>query len=108
MSLTPYKGNAFKYTLEGCIIVKVEFDSRHAIFSVQDTGVGIPKHDLDRSDLRVLFSPRVHADECYLVFDRFHRVEVCCIFLNLKMIAFGSVPFRLHREVRRVPALAWP
>ncbi|KAF8324461.1 uncharacterized protein EI90DRAFT_3129926 [Cantharellus anzutake] len=68
-------GNAFKYTLEGSIIVKVEFDSGCAMFSVRDTGVGIPSQDLDKGDpISKSASVFLIPIPC-LVFDRFHRVE---------------------------------
>jgi len=44
-----FLGNAFKYTLEGTITVKVEFGPSWASFSVRDTGVGVPPEDLDKS-----------------------------------------------------------
>ncbi|KAF8312813.1 hypothetical protein DL93DRAFT_2228831 [Clavulina sp. PMI_390] len=49
-------GNAFKYTLEGKITVRVRFSPLWATFQVEDSGVGIPPEDIDR------------------VFERFHRV----------------------------------
>ncbi|KAJ3034930.1 hypothetical protein HDV00_004540 [Rhizophlyctis rosea] len=52
-------GNAFKYTLEGTIEVSVRpaEDGSGVTFAVQDTGTGIPSHQIER------------------IFDRFHRVE---------------------------------
>ncbi|GJJ11735.1 hypothetical protein Clacol_005973 [Clathrus columnatus] len=50
-------GNAFKYTLEGSIKVQLYFGNQEILFSVIDTGVGIPEEDLDK------------------VFQRFHRVS---------------------------------
>lgn len=52
-------GNAFKYTLEGEISVKMDVKDGYIHLSVQDTGVGIPAADIDK------------------VFDRFHRANVC-------------------------------
>lgn len=51
--------NAFKFTFEGGISVRVEptEDGRHARLVVADTGVGIPPHELPR------------------LFERFHRVQ---------------------------------
>jgi signal transduction histidine kinase/CheY-like chemotaxis protein len=51
--------NAFKFTLEGAITVRLRADSGsgHAVLTVEDTGVGIPESELPR------------------IFDRFHRVE---------------------------------
>ncbi|MBS0638226.1 MAG: response regulator [Proteobacteria bacterium] len=49
--------NAFKFTLKGGIIVRVEAVGEAAEFSVQDTGVGIPVHELPH------------------LFDRFHRIK---------------------------------
>jgi signal transduction histidine kinase/DNA-binding response OmpR family regulator len=49
--------NAFKFTLEGGITVRLFRDGEHAVLSVADTGTGIPPHELPR------------------LFDRFHRVE---------------------------------
>ena len=51
-------GNAFKYTLEGEITVKIDVKDGQVLFSVQDTGVGIPAADIEK------------------VFDRFHRANV--------------------------------
>ncbi|MBC6435625.1 PAS domain S-box protein [Nostoc sp. HG1] len=48
--------NAFKFTFEGEIIVRLEASDRQAILTVQDTGVGIPSHELPH------------------LFKRFHRV----------------------------------
>ncbi len=51
--------NAFKFTLEGAIQVRVSrsADGQHALLTVRDTGIGIPK------------------DQLPLLFERFHRVE---------------------------------
>ncbi len=49
--------NAFKFTFEGGIEVRLRAANQHAELSVRDTGVGIAGEDLAR------------------VFDRFHRVE---------------------------------
>jgi signal transduction histidine kinase/ActR/RegA family two-component response regulator len=49
--------NAFKYSNDGAIIVKIEKNNGYVHFSVTDTGVGIPKDQLDK------------------IFDRFYRVE---------------------------------
>ena len=49
--------NAFKYTLQGRIAVRLSRQDSHAIFEVSDTGLGIPAHELPR------------------IFERFHRVE---------------------------------
>src|SRR6201995_3558956 len=51
--------NAFKFTFDGEIIVQIgpSNDSRRALFSVRDTGIGIPD------------------DQVPLLFERFHRVE---------------------------------
>ncbi|MEA2463922.1 MAG: hypothetical protein QOJ98_1669, partial [Acidobacteriota bacterium] len=49
--------NAFKYTLEGEIAVSVRQEDGQAVFSVRDTGIGIP------------------AVEVPKLFNRFHRVE---------------------------------
>nr|XP_019044826.1 hypothetical protein I302_06740 [Kwoniella bestiolae CBS 10118]OCF23756.1 hypothetical protein I302_06740 [Kwoniella bestiolae CBS 10118] len=50
-------GNAMKYTMEGFVTVKLQYQSGQAIFAVQDSGVGIPASDLN------------------LVGERFHRVQ---------------------------------
>lgn len=42
-------GNAFKYTLQGTVSVKIRFSPLWATFQVTDTGVGIPPEDIDRS-----------------------------------------------------------
>ena len=44
--------NAFKYTLEGHVILTVSFNDGYLHFCVEDTGVGIKKDDLSR-----IFSP---------------------------------------------------
>jgi PAS domain S-box-containing protein len=49
--------NAFKFTFEGRIEVTIGMLDGLAAFSVRDTGVGIPQHELPR------------------LFERFHRVE---------------------------------
>ena len=49
--------NAFKFTLEGEIEVRLEGFDRHVRLTVRDTGVGIPESELPR------------------VFERFHRVR---------------------------------
>ncbi|HLJ22055.1 MAG TPA: ATP-binding protein, partial [Stellaceae bacterium] len=49
--------NAFKFTLAGGIAVRLGDDSGRAVLSIEDTGTGIPVHELPR------------------LFDRFHRVQ---------------------------------
>ncbi|MGP0148410.1 ATP-binding protein [Pseudomonas oryzihabitans] len=49
--------NAFKYTLEGGVRVRLERKGDRAVLSVTDTGVGIPYNELGK------------------VFDRFHRID---------------------------------
>jgi signal transduction histidine kinase len=49
--------NAFKFTFEGCVSVKLKSDNNEAILTVADTGVGIPEGELPH------------------IFERFHRVE---------------------------------
>jgi signal transduction histidine kinase/FixJ family two-component response regulator len=49
--------NAFKFTFEGEIVVRLKAVNGAAELSVHDTGVGIPKHEMPR------------------LFDRFHRIE---------------------------------
>jgi PAS domain S-box-containing protein len=49
--------NAFKFTLEGEIEVRLEAAHGQALLKVRDTGVGIPSEELPR------------------MFDRFHRIE---------------------------------
>ncbi|QRQ99841.1 ATP-binding protein [Dyadobacter sandarakinus] len=49
--------NAFKYTLQGSITVRIGQDDTHAILEVTDTGVGIPEEELPH------------------MFERFHRIE---------------------------------
>lgn len=49
--------NAFKYTKQGVISVKLVEEDHHVHFSVSDTGVGIPEDQLSK------------------IFERFHRVE---------------------------------
>jgi PAS domain S-box-containing protein len=48
--------NAFKFTFEGGIAVRLRADDGHAVLTVSDTGTGIPKDDQEK------------------VFQRFHRV----------------------------------
>ncbi|NNE93919.1 MAG: response regulator [Verrucomicrobiales bacterium] len=49
--------NAFKYTLEGKITVRLHSGENSAVLKVEDTGIGIPKSEIP------------------FLFDRFHRVE---------------------------------
>jgi signal transduction histidine kinase len=49
--------NAFKFTFEGSITIGLSVSGEFAEFRVEDTGVGIPDHELPR------------------LFDRFHRIE---------------------------------
>lgn len=49
--------NAFKFTLDGGITVRVSQRDGRAVLSVEDTGIGIPAHELPQ------------------VFERFHRIE---------------------------------
>ena len=49
--------NAFKFTLQGGVTVRLTVDGEHVVLQVKDTGVGIP------------------SDELPLIFQRFHRVE---------------------------------
>jgi PAS domain S-box-containing protein len=49
--------NAFKYTFEGKITVRLCVQEERAELSVEDTGIGIPEHELSH------------------LFERFHRVE---------------------------------
>ena len=52
-------GNAFKFTLSGQITVRCVLspDERHMLFTVQDTGIGIPAHEVHR------------------IFENFHRAH---------------------------------
>lgn len=49
--------NAFKYTLQGAITVRLTKEGTHAMLQVEDTGTGIPAKELPH------------------MFERFHRVE---------------------------------
>ncbi|KAF8576294.1 hypothetical protein K439DRAFT_1640612 [Ramaria rubella] len=49
-------GNAFKFTMQGSITVRLQFQGQEVIFAIEDTGVGIPQEDVIK------------------VFQRFHRV----------------------------------
>ncbi|WP_221089438.1 ATP-binding protein [Deinococcus aquaedulcis] len=49
--------NAFKFTLQGEVTLSLRAEGRHAVLSVQDTGVGVPEAEVGR------------------LFERFHRVE---------------------------------
>ncbi len=49
--------NAFKFTLEGSITVRLSREGNEAVLDVNDTGVGVPEHEVPR------------------LFERFHRVE---------------------------------
>ncbi|WWD02256.1 hypothetical protein V865_000294 [Kwoniella europaea PYCC6329] len=50
-------GNAMKYTMEGFVSIKLRYQSGEAVFTVQDSGVGIPSSDIN------------------LIGERFHRVQ---------------------------------
>ena len=49
--------NAFKFTFEGGVTVRLRQQDGSAVLEVEDTGIGIPGHEIPR------------------LFDRFHRVE---------------------------------
>ncbi|MFD1051059.1 sensor histidine kinase, partial [Kibdelosporangium lantanae] len=49
--------NALKFTFDGSIEVTVRPEGRHAVVSVQDTGIGVPDDQIPR------------------LFERFHRIE---------------------------------
>ncbi len=49
--------NAFKYTFEGSIAVRMRAKGEHTELAIEDTGTGIPEHELPH------------------LFERFHRVE---------------------------------
>jgi signal transduction histidine kinase len=49
--------NAFKFTMQGAVRVRLGRDDGRAVLEVSDTGVGVPEHEIAR------------------LFDRFHRVE---------------------------------
>ena len=49
--------NAFKFTLDGAIAVRLRIDGVHALMEIEDSGVGVPEEELPR------------------LFERFHRVE---------------------------------
>ena len=49
--------NAFKFSFEGKIEVRLRADDEHAVLTVSDTGVGVPESELPR------------------LFERFHRIE---------------------------------
>ncbi|MBV8336131.1 MAG: response regulator, partial [Alphaproteobacteria bacterium] len=49
--------NAFKFTFEGGITVRLRREGESAVLEVEDTGTGIPEHEIPQ------------------LFDRFHRVE---------------------------------
>jgi signal transduction histidine kinase/DNA-binding response OmpR family regulator len=49
--------NAFKFTLQGEVAVRLRRETSNAVLEVADTGVGVPEHELPR------------------LFERFHRVE---------------------------------
>ena len=49
--------NAFKFTFQGSITVRLRWEDSHAELSVTDTGIGVPQEHLPR------------------LFERFHRVE---------------------------------
>jgi PAS domain S-box-containing protein len=49
--------NAFKFTLQGSVSVRLRREQSDAVLEIADTGVGVPAHELPR------------------LFERFHRVE---------------------------------
>lgn len=49
--------NAFKYTLQGSVALRLQADNGGAVLAVSDTGIGIPEQELPQ------------------LFERFHRVE---------------------------------
>ena len=50
-------GNALKFTLEGQITIKVTTESEYLLFSITDTGVGIPETDFEK-----IFDPFLQVD----------------------------------------------
>ncbi|HVV45315.1 MAG TPA: HAMP domain-containing sensor histidine kinase, partial [Bryobacteraceae bacterium] len=49
--------NAFKFTLQGSVAVRLRMEGNHAVLRISDTGIGIPAAELPH------------------IFERFHRVE---------------------------------
>jgi signal transduction histidine kinase len=59
MNLT---GNAFKYTPSGSIIIGADQQGESVIFSVKDTGIGIPKPEVDKIFERFFRGSNTHKE----------------------------------------------
>ncbi len=53
--------NAFKYTKQGNVTLEISQRSETVIFTVTDTGIGIPKHELDKVQVNYLRASNADA-----------------------------------------------
>ncbi|WNG18756.1 ATP-binding protein [Cystobacter fuscus] len=74
--------NAFKFTFEGGITVRLREEERHVLLEVEDTGTGIPAHELPH------------------VFERFHRVRDA----RARSIEGSGIGLALVRELVKLHA----
>lgn len=92
--------------MEGTITTSIRFGPRHVTFSVADTGVGIPKEDIDKGTNFVFTLVIIFTIPT--VFDRFHRVYVSDDFQKLFEQELDLLANRQHHEATKELGLVLP